>query len=170
MNLSDELSCGQVVLQTAIFQLTNDDLIIASFKEDEEQGKVYFVNPMHIIIFTNEQTGEEGLSLEPYIHQKVIHNPNFFLDKSKIFSVHQPTPGLFEFYAKKINSNMTSSKKVTKKGVKKEEPEANANNTVIHVDFKNRTKANSSLVNIYKEKDLNFVELEVPTNDGPDVA
>lgn len=163
MNLLKELTAGHRVFPTAIFELTNDTMVIASFEEIEAENKILLMNPM--LVFINEQeSGEDAVTLEPYMHKKLVETQNFYISKDRVFSVHMPSDGMFIFYMSRLQtfqniSNAPSSNPKNKKKAKDEKKleTANTDGNVIKVDFKNRKSANS-VVNIYKESDL-------PTDD-----
>src|ERR1700677_4953254 len=110
MNLLKQLVSCNINQPTAIFQLKNGDFIVSSFIEDEEELKTLLINPM-MIITSESDTGQAGLSLEPYMNAKIIKQPNFFIDTADIFSVHEPTEKMFAFYIAnviKMNNNIVT--------------------------------------------------------------
>ena len=160
--MDDLIKIRGQLLAAAIFELTNGDIIVSSFKE-EENNIIVFVNPMRMEIIENEKN-ELGVRLEPYIHSKLVFSTNFVLNKDKVFASFTPSDFIFQYYSQKI---MNIGQPITSNKTKKMKPKANnevesTSNNVIHVDFKDRkSNTKNSLVNIYKEEDVYIVD------DGP---
>lgn len=172
MNIIKRLINCNISPVTAVFCLRNGDFVITAFQQNEESGETLLINPMLIMTTQDEVTGEEGLTLDPYINPKIVNGLNFFIETSDIFSVHEPTVKMFEFYGRQIarmrgipvdpEEGLTADKR--KKKAKANNVVSSANN-VIYVKFGDKANTKDSLVNIYKEE-----ELPDPDPDPPAAA